>query len=249
MANIIFMSDIIYIINNIKEIYGIVLITALLPIIYLTEINNKKEEDDYNLSLDTIDKNIKLTNTTIYYPEMSLTDCIIDGYKIRQEDIINRNFYIKSIDNTNNTKSSSFIITPSLSKLNEPIILKRMVVGERGDVHINNSVINNIEVISIDNYIYLASFNKIYTTISEYNNISYTIEVYSIPLNTQFLKVEGLKKFENELKIPIYDYEFGPKENAINSIKNRKIKIDIYRKWVIRVILIIILLIGIFKLY
>jgi hypothetical protein len=116
-------------------------------------------------------------------------------------------------------------------------------------IHINNSVINNIEVISIDNYIYLASFNKTYTTISEYNNISYTIEVYSIPLDTRLMKVEGLKKFDNELKIPIYDYEFGPKENAINTIKNRKIKIDIYRKWIIREILFFILLIGIFKLY
>ena len=260
------MSDIIYI-NNTKKIYGIVLITALVPIIYLTEINNKNKDDDYKLSLDLIDKTIKLTNATIYYPEMSLTDCIIDGYKIRQEDIINRNIYIrtfkyessinsfniKTIKINNKTKSSSFIITPFNSP-NGVIRLEKVNVSEY-DFHINNMNLNlkptspNEEVMSIDNYIYLASFNKTYTEIYEYNDISYIIEIYSIPLNKQIMKVEGLKNFDNELKIPIYDYEFGPKENAINSIKNRKIKIDIYRKWIIRVILIIILLFGIFKLY
>ncbi len=228
--------------NNTNIIYGTVLITALISTIYLTEINNNKKDDNYNLSLDIINKNVKLTNTTIYYPEISLTDCIIDGYKIRQEDIINRNLYIKSTNNTNNTKSSSFIITPS-SSMSNVISLSKQVV-EKKDFLINNFVINNTEIISIDNYIYLASFNKTYTTTYEYNNISYTIEVYSIPLNTQLMKVAGLKEFQNELKFSIYDYEFGPEKYAINNIKNRKIKINIYRKWIIRVILIIILLLG-----
>jgi hypothetical protein len=243
--------------DNTNIISGTVLITALTSTLYLTEINNKKKDDNYNLSLDIINKNVKLTNTTIYYPEISLTDCIIDGYKIRQEDIINRNLYIKSTNNTNNTKSSSFIITPSLNNLNEPIILKKVNIRDRSDFHINNMNLNlkptsntniiippNVEVMSIENYIYLASFNKTYTEIYEYNNISYTIEVYSIPLNTQIMKVEGLNKYQNELKIPIYEYEFGPEKYAIINIKNRKIKINIYRKWIIRVILIIILLLG-----
>ena len=36
------------------------------------------------------------------------------------------------------------------------------------------------------------------------------------------MKVGGLKEYKNELDMPIYDYEFGPIEDAINTIKNRK---------------------------
>ncbi len=218
-------------IDNTKIILTIILI-VLLPTIYLTEQNNV----DYNLSLARIDMKVNLTNTTLYYPELSLTDCKIDGYTIRQEDIINKNFYIKST--INNSQSSIFIIPLFLSKLSEPIILKNVNVEGGGSFILNK--LDNIESMNITNYIYLASFNKTYTTTYEYNNIFYTIEVYSIPLNAQIMRVYGL---ENELNMPIYEYELGPRETAINNIKNRKPKINIYKKWIIRIILLIILLV------
>ena len=58
------------------------------------------------------------------------------------------------------------------------------------------------------------------------------------------MQIEGLKEFEKELDITIYDYEFGPKEDAINTIKNRKNNADKIQMWLGRIGTFLMLFIG-----
>ncbi len=76
--------------------------------------------------------------------------------------------------------------------------------------------------INQENYIYLASqykINSVDMTDFKDNNITYKYDVYNIPAGKTFIKVDLLN--ENNLGIKLYDYEFGPIENAKNIIKNR----------------------------
>ncbi len=245
-------------------IFGIVLIIAWLPIIYLTEKNNKGNIDEYNLLLEKIDKNLRLIDIKLYYPELSLTDVIISGYTVRPEDIKNQNVYIKTTklikddkNKTTETANATFIISPLMSdSSNKSIILKNTRISDTASFIIANnsyksttteSPLNQLNFMNVDEYKYLASFNKTYsTTITDptNSNISTLVEVYSIPQDKEIMAVEGLKEFSNELDMIIYNYEFGPKEAAINTIKNRKSGSNTLQKWFGRLATFAMLFIG-----
>ncbi len=216
-------------------IFGIVLIIAWLPTIYLTEKNNKGNLDEYNLLLERIDKNIKLTDISnkISYSPIPTGKIMVDIYEVKPEDLIDENIYITALKKTTTTTTSdnktttNTTIDPS-SNLTIPVLI-------------------NGSSMDIINYQYLASFNKKKSvTIVDPNNsnISYEFEIYSIPKNKQIMLVEGLREFENELDMVIYDYEFGPKDIAINTIKNRKSSMNILQKWGGRLGTFLILFIG-----
>ncbi len=217
-------------------IFGIVLIIAWLPTIYLTEKNNKGNEDEYDLLLEKIDKNIKLTDISdkISYSPIPTGKIMVDLYEVKPEDLIDENIYINSTKKTTTTTTTSdnktttnTIIDPG-SNLTMPIL-------------INNSPMDTI------NYQYLVTANKKKTvTMMDPNNsnISYTFDIFSIPKNKQIMLVEGLREYENELDMTIYDYEFGPKDVAINTIKNRKSSMNTLQKWGGRLATFLILFIG-----
>ncbi len=244
-------------------ILGIVLIIAWLPIIYLTEKNNKGNVDEYNLLLKKIDTTLRLTDIKLYYPELSLTDDMISSYTIRPEDIKNQNVYIKTTkiikddkNKTTETANATFIITPFMSdSSNKSIKLENTRISDTSSFIINNSYQstttespdNQLNFMNVDDYIYLASFNKTYsTTIADptNSNISTLVEVYSIPQDKEIIKIEGLKEYSNELDMIIYNYEFGPKEAAINTIKNRKSSLNTLQKWGGRLATFFMLFIG-----
>ena len=129
----------------------------------------------------------------------------INGYAITEEDKKNNNIYIKTtkITKTNNgitrESSSEFVVVPG---------------------------IEDDQRMGIDNYIYLASFNKLNTiniNDAKNSNITYEIERYTIPINSKIMRVAGLKMYEKDFNMHIYDYEFGPELRAKETIINRKI--------------------------
>ena len=88
-------------------------------------------------------------------------------------------------------------------------------------------MVNNVKM-NENNYIYLAMQNKIISTnlISQVNeNINFDVNIYAIPKNKMIMKVEGLLKYSDKLvDMIMYDYEFGPEEKVILTLKERKNK-------------------------
>jgi hypothetical protein len=216
-------------------IFGIFLILAWLPTIYYTEKNNKGNLDEYNLLLEKIDKNIKLTDISdkISYSPIPTGKQMVDIYEVKPEDLIDENIYITSTKKTtttttnNNKTTTNTTIDPGSS-----LTISLLINGAPMDTF---------------NYQYLAGINKKKSiTIIDPNNsnISYTFDIFSIPKNKQIMQVEGLKEFQNELDMYIYDYEFGPKESAISTIKNRKSSMNIIQKWGGRLATFLMLFIG-----
>jgi hypothetical protein len=216
-------------------IFGIVLIIAWLPIIYYTEKNNKGNKDEYNLLLEKIDKNIKLTDISdkISYSPIPTEKIMVDIYEVKPEDLLDGNVYITSIKKittttTKNNKTETTTSTAPGSNLTIPIL-------------INSSQMDTY------NYQYLAGNNKkksVSMMDPNNSNISYEFDIYSIPKNKQIMQIEGLKEFENELDMAIYDFEFGPKDVAISTIKNRKNSMNLIQRWGGRLATFLMLFIG-----
>lgn len=215
-----------------RMLIGILLIVLWIPVIYYTEKNNKGNDEEYALLLNKIDTNIKVTDMTS---------------KTEFKDIEQPTSNASDAPNTT-LGASGFIITPELLKKynNNIYLIETMYVTTKDDKgkETTNATVNTtivLQNITIDgvlmegyDYEYLAKYNKVFTTnIQDKNNTNtkYTIDIFSIPAGKQIMKIEGLKEFESELDMVIYNYEFGPREAAINTIKTRKNTMDKLQRW------------------
>ena len=202
-----------------RMIFGVVLIIAWAPIIVLTEINNKGNSVEFKLLLDKIKTSLKLTDVSANINFQSQLTNILSPtyYTIKPEILIgyNNNLLITGTKTYKTIDANGKEITNT-----EPL----------EDFYIGIPLVNGIEM-DKENYKYLALYNKVLTDTKVDNNITYNINIYSIPANKQILKVEGLKEFEKDIDMTIYDYEFGPTATAIETIKNRKIGSNILQMW------------------
>ncbi len=216
-------------------IFGIVLIIGWLPVIIMTEKNNKGNSDEYKLLLEKL-KTATFTDVTNTFTFPSVIN--LNNTDLPQD--------IKNIQITGDTNNNLFITyvkstTTTDAKGNKTTSTDTMIKKNVGNVLIGTSSIDS------KNYEYLAMQNNIYSdrikdTTDE--NISYNVNIYSIPKNKTFFQVGGLKEFEEELDMTIYDYEFGPKEDAINAIKKRKDNADKLQMWLGRIGTFLMLFIG-----
>jgi hypothetical protein len=218
-------------------IFGIVLIIGWLPIIIITEINNKGNLNELKVLQDEIKKNLKLTDIVFTFPQQTTEPNTQfkqnnDGTNIINLEYIksnNNNLYIKIIKKTTTTDNKG---VKRMDVSNDKIIIgKPLVDGNQ---------------ISDDDYIYLALKNKV-TTINNIadknnNNITYDIEIYSIPNDKTFMKVEGLD--EDKIDMTVNTYEFGPKDIAITSIINNKKNNNQLQMWGFRIGTFLMLFIG-----
>ena len=210
-------------------IFGIVLIIAWLPVIVLTEKNNKGNNDEYKLLLSKMSSDLILTDISdqVTFPNLESTSdpFTISTYEITSDFMNNNNnnIYVTVDETTQTTDANGKISTVTKIKsvdlaLNIPSV---------GDVPLNN-----------DDYIYLATQNNVltYTKTDPINsNITYKYTFYSIPKDKKIMKVEGLQQFASELDMIIHNYEFGPEDIAKNAIKDRKIKSDKLQMWLGRI--------------
>ena len=199
-------------------IFGIVLILAWIPVIVLTKGNT----DEYKLLESKIQSDLKLTDVLLTYPTY-LDSQTIGDYTITSTNIsnYNNNLYITINKKTKTTDSNGKPInniTSSDKIINKPLI--------------NNNIMND------DDYKYLALQHKIENkNVNDpiNSNITYELTLYNIPANINVMKVEGLQKSENQLDMKIYNYEFGPTDDAIKAIKNRKLGSNKLFMWIGRI--------------
>ena len=248
-------------INNISSIipsmiFGLILIFAWLPVIYFTEKNNKGNKEEYNLLLEKIDKNIKLTDVTDKITYQSIND-VIQKRDTTSTSTSTSNS-TSSIINDQNIMVNFYKVTPNDLKNKNVLIISTIITTtkdskgkqtsktEESSQFVLSPLVDGV-IMDISNYQYLAMYNKTFSnkTVDPNNsNISYETNVYSIPIGKQIIKVEGLQEYQSELDMTIYDYEFGPKENAINTIKNRKSSMNTIHKWGGRLLTFLMLFIG-----
>jgi hypothetical protein len=222
-----------------RMIFGIVLIIGWLPVIVLTERNNKGNKEENNKLLDLINNKLILTDITnqITYNETSyfktFGGTVINNVYTFPSSIINDygNFYLTVIENTTTIDEKNKKITKSSPSTT--VIF---------------SVLINNELMNENNYLYLAMQNKIISSSNlvdpDNKNINYDINIYSIPKNKMIMKVEGLQDNLNELDMIIYDYEFGPEDQVIQTIKDRKELSNKFQMWVGRLGTFLMLFVG-----
>ncbi len=203
-------------------IFGLVLIIGWLPVIIMTERNNKGNIEELKILEDEIKNNLILTNVKVL-DATEIKEAIIDGYGITDEDMKYKNVYIISNKNTK-TKDSVKI------ELSSKIIAPPFIDGVEMD-HTN--------------YIYLATQNKLSShTINNPNNdnITYTIDIYAIPTDKKIMKVEGLDP--EKIDMEVFTYEFGPEDDIKKILLNRKDKSNKLQMWLGRIGTFLMLLIG-----
>ncbi len=203
-------------------IFGIVLIVGWLPIIYMTETNNKGNKEELKILEDEMKNNLKLTEVTVLDAE-EITDAVIDGYQITNEDMKYKNVYIISNKHTK-TKDSDKI------ELSNELIAPPFIDGTEMD----NT-----------NYKYLAMQHKLSSHAIQNPtdaNIAYVIDIYAIPTDKKIMKVEGLDA--DKVDMIIYKYEFGPEEEAKKAIINRKKGSNEVQMWLGRIGTFLMLFIG-----
>jgi hypothetical protein len=227
MANIMSITSIIP-----NMIFGIVLIIAWLPAIILTENNNKGNRDEYKLLEDKIKTDLKLSDVTLTFDNISVNN--FKYYNNDITDLINtyKNLYVTGIETIKTIKrdaNNKQITTLNTNKLNDSIYNKVLINGAK---------------ITDEDYIYLAKQNKLNSETIINDNITYEFTYYYIPTDKQIMKVEGLQQYAEELDMDIYNYEFGSEEEAIKSIKNRKLSSNTLFKWLGRIGTFVMLLVG-----
>ncbi len=215
-------------------ILGIVLIIAWFPAIILSETNNKGNKDEYKLLEEKIEKDLKLSPVELIFGQIEETPTTYNTKNITELINSNKNLYVTGIKKTKTKTTDSNgkeIITANSETLN----------GQAFNIPKVDSVSLNT-----DDYVYLAKQNKLSSeTITDpNNNITYELTYYTIPINKKIMKVEGLQQYAEELDMNIYNYEFAPKEEAIKSIKNRKLGSNTLFKWLGRIGTFLMLLVG-----
>jgi hypothetical protein len=217
-------------------IFGIVLIIGWLPVIIMTEINNKGNLNELKILENEIKEKLKLSDVTFTFnpPRIGTNNYDFDekSIKIDKEYLTNKNnnIYIKKTIRT---------IAGDITDKS-----KHWIEVTEGEIFIFNI---NVEGINMNNndYKYLAMQNKVDTILNindKFNtNITYDIEIYSIPIN-KFLKVEGLEA--DKIDMEVYTYEYGPQDAAKKSIINRKKSSNQLQMWVWRLGTFLMLFIG-----
>lgn len=197
-------------------IFGIFLILAWFPTIIITELNNKGNDDELNILKDKLKNNLKVTDANITFPVQTRTFTLGSYYPITPTLIS---------DNNNNLYITS-------SK-------KEETVDEKGNKSTTTSFGDELFIgvptnMNQDNYKYLAMQKTVKTDSVKVGTTEYNITIYSIPTETNLMKVEGLKEFETELDMVLYDYEIGPLENIKRTLINRKVGANTFQMWIFR---------------
>ena len=209
--------------NNIFVlISSIFFILIWLPSNILTEINNKSNDNEYNILINKL-KNITTTDVKLTF--VPNTDILKVNNYIIDNSIYNKNNNLYVITSCETNKSYTTNKT-----INKPVVF--------GVPSINGTPMDK------DNYIFLARQNPIGSATQYIDNVTYKYNYYAIDKNAPIVSIGGLKEFEKELDMDIYDYEYGPIINIADNIKNRKQSNNLLLKWVGRGITFILLLIG-----
>jgi hypothetical protein len=218
-------------VNIAQTFIGIILIIIWIPVIILTELNNKNNNKEYNLLLKYLE------NTTYTKVDLTFNLPISINYQI-------------------NTIGLSYTIPDKY--LTEGILyVEYDIVSQERDARgntINNIITDNSRFGDLpkigekkmdeSNYKYLILQNKVGSDTKTISNTTYNFYFYTIPRNKEIFQVNNLKQYEKELDFPVYEYEFGPEDDIPDIIKKRKLSDSTFQKWAGRIGTFLVLLIG-----
>jgi len=218
-------------VNIAQTFIGIILIIIWIPVIILTELNNKNNNKEYNLLLKYLE------NTTYTKVDLTFNLPISINYQI-------------------NTIGLSYTIPDKY--LTEGILyVEYDIVSQERDARgntINRITTYNIRIGDLpkigektmdeSNYKYLVLQNKVGSDTKTISTTTYNFYFYTIPRNKEIFQVNNLKQYEKELDFPVYEYEFGPEDDIPDIIKKRKLSDSTFQKWAGRIGTFLVLFIG-----
>lgn len=198
-------------------IFGIFLILVWFPTIIFTEFNNKGNRLELDQLKKHMDTHMTLTDVNSITNNSNTVPTIISDFKsntINNLITANKHVYI-TIDTATTVDNKE-----TISKQDEYFINMPLFDGNK---------------ISNTDYKYLAQQNKLDNiTIPDKtnNSIQYKITIYSLLLESKFVKITDLQAYEDEFDMKIYTYEYGP----MNQVKQKLIKRKLDDNWIQKLI-------------
>jgi hypothetical protein len=219
-------------------VIGVFMIIAWLPTIFFTEINNKGNRLEMVKLKEYLNK-----------PEFKTESGILTGTNITSN--ITYNTTVLNLPFTKNdyiyiyyTGTLETTTTTADNKKETKVDFVDSKNFKDDFIKWNEKTINNDEELN-----HLSSM--IGTTESIPVNINQKLQLtfYGIKNNTTASEVSGLKQYEDEIDMKVFDYELGgDKETVIKNIINRKSEDNMVQKWLGRIGTFLLLGIGLMAL-
>jgi hypothetical protein len=225
--------------DSVKNVgVGIGMIILWLPSIFFTEINNKGNRKEFDLLKKYIKENMtveagKLTGSLVPILPLNKVYNTLEATNITEFNIVNEYIYI--------LVKGTIIVTEM--KDNKPITNKTVLPS-----YTSNNILyyNDIKYDNKDTLNYLAEKSLLDTRIYEIDDkTKVEIKIYGIIKDQPVLKINGLKEFESEIDMPIYDFEYANSIEEVTKILNdRKSMGNMIEKWLGRIVTFLLLFIG-----
>jgi len=219
-------------------IIGVFMIIAWLPTIFFTEINNKGNRLEMVKLKEYLNK-----------PEFKTESGSVTGENIAS-DITYNNNVLSSLDfnkgdyiyiyYTGTKETTTTTTDGKTEKTTENIESKSF---KKTDIKWNS-----ITIIDDEQLKHLSTMIR-QSEINISNNIKLRLTFYGIKNNTLASKVSGLKQYEDEIDMKVFDYELGgDKETVIRNIIKRKSEDNTLQKWLGRIGTFLLLFVGLMAL-
>lgn len=225
--------------DSIKNVgIGIGMVVLWLPSIFFTEINNKGNRKEFDLLKKYIKENMtveegKLTGTLIPILPLNRVYNTLQATNITEFNILNEYIYILVKGTLMVTETKDNKTTTNTSVL--PSYTSTDSVYFNGDKYYDTTTLN-----------YLAEKTLLDTRIYEIDDkTKVEIKIYGIIKDQNVFKINGLKQFESEIDMPLYDFEYAQNAEEVAQILNERKKTgNTVEKWLGRIVTFLLLFIG-----
>lgn len=220
-------------------IIGVFMIIAWLPTIFLTEINNKGNRLEMVKLKEYLNK-----------PEFTTETGVLTGTTITTTNTTINDFGINFLQN--NSDKYIFIYYSGTKEKTTTVNNKTETsIDQIGPIDIRKNYIKWNDMNILNNTDELKHLSSIIDTktFQVDTNTKVQLTFYGIENNTNASKVSGLKQYEDEIDMKVFDYELGgDKETVIRNIIKRKSEDNTIQKWLGRIGTFLLLCIGLMAL-
>lgn len=192
---------------------GIALIILWLPAIYFTEVNNKNNNNEYDILREHIKKHLVVKDIKLNFdsPPSNVSNVIKNEQLAKHN-----NLYVKTMVET---------------KTKLPNGQVQVIVNPFGQEFVVNIPFYEGKSIGETSYKYLSVQNLIYTDKIVEGNTTTTYYYYAIDKNQSIVKISGLQEYQEEIDMTIYNFEYGPSDTIGQRLGERKISSNVLAKW------------------
>lgn len=227
----------------ISVVVGVFMIIAWAPTIFFTEINNKGNRNE-----------LTKLKEIIYKPEFTITPGNLTGNFVENVSFHSDYSIQKSISDLGIDKNKYIYIY--YDGVKETIKRDQNNKEYKDTTHLPSGIFLNSDVkfntsltLSDANLKYLAMKTKITQFKTTINNSTIIINFYGIINNAAVSKISGLKEYEKDIDMDVYDYELGNTlEEVRQGLIDRKSQSNTLQKWLGRLGTFLLLFIGLMAL-